>query len=251
MSMSLDKYLGRVMAVAGIADLARRQSVRDELEDHLLQKIEDLEKKGMIREDAVYQAIEDNGNPVIVGYKLRDWSFIDVRVKGTARGFIAIGPKAKGVIAIGGLAFGIIACGGLACGLFSFGGLALGLLLATGGCAAGGFSYGGLSIGLVAFGGASIGIIASGGTAIGLWVPGGGICLRYFTPQNVPKFLRIFDHMLSFNANSPQAARRFFSGTLIFNFLLWLPFFLLMILQGVMMFREHKRIRKISPADVY
>lgn len=251
MSLALNKYLDRVLAVASIENMDRRQAVRDELEDHLLEKIEQLEKKGMAREDAVYQAMEDNGNPLVVGYKLRDWSFVDVRLKGTARGVIAIGPKAKGIVALGGVAFGIIACGGFAVGLFSFGGFALGLLLATGGFALGGFAYGGLAIGLLAFGGVSIGVVASGGMAIGLWAPGGGRVIRYFNYDNVPKYLQVFDNMLSFKGGNRAASERFFTGTLIFNALLWAPFMLLMIFQGIMMGKETRRIKKISPADTY
>jgi len=45
--------------------------IRVELEDHLRQKIADLEESGLSCEDAVLQAIEDHGHPRTVGYGLR------------------------------------------------------------------------------------------------------------------------------------------------------------------------------------
>ena len=68
-------------------------AVRAELEDHLLEKVDELKHDGLERAEAILQAIEDHGNPVVVGYRLRKWSLIDVRTRGTARGVIAIGPR--------------------------------------------------------------------------------------------------------------------------------------------------------------
>jgi len=125
MSRALKKYLDRVMIYANRNEKDAAQ-IRAELEDHLLKKIDDLEAGGLSREDAVFGAIEDHGHPRTVGYGLRKrFSWVDVRTHGTARGFIAIGPKAIGVFAFGGTAFGLFAFGGVALGLVAFGGLAL------------------------------------------------------------------------------------------------------------------------------
>lgn len=53
----------------------------------------------------------------------------------TAKGIIAIGPRAVGIISIGGLSVGVISFGGLSLGVISLGGLALGLWAAIGGLA--------------------------------------------------------------------------------------------------------------------
>ena len=145
MSRALQKYLDRVMIYAN-RDEKDAAQIRAEQEDHLLKKIADLEADGLSREDAVFQAIEGHGHPRTVGYGLRKrFSWVDVRTHGTARGFIAIGPKAIGVFAFGGAAFGLFAFGGFALGLVAFGGLALAALLSFGGCyvAIIGFAYGG------------------------------------------------------------------------------------------------------------
>lgn len=79
-SRALERYLDRVMIYANRneADAAR---IRAELEDHLLQKIADLEAAGLSREDAVFQAIEDHGNPRAIGYGLRKrFSWISVHI---------------------------------------------------------------------------------------------------------------------------------------------------------------------------
>ena len=84
MSRALEKYLDRVMIYANRneADAAR---IRAEQEDYLLKKIADLEESGLPREDAVFQAIEEHGNPRTVGYSLRKgFALLDVRTQGTA-----------------------------------------------------------------------------------------------------------------------------------------------------------------------
>jgi hypothetical protein len=93
---------------------------------------------------------------------------LDVRTEGTARGFIAVGPKAVGVIALGGVAVGLFAFGGIALGAFAFGGLALAALLSCGGIS---LAPMGAALGLAVLGRIAIGMIACGGLAVGLWVP--------------------------------------------------------------------------------
>ena len=89
--------------------------------------------------------------------------------KKTARGWIAIGPKAIGGIAIGGFAGGIFAMGGFSISVVGASGFSLGLL-AFGGLAAGGFAFGGLSAGYAAVGGLAVGQYACGGAALGTYV---------------------------------------------------------------------------------
>ena len=65
----------------------------------------------------------------------------------TAKGIIAIGPKAIGVISFGGISVGIISFGGLSIGVLACGGLALALSTAIGGMAiAYDIAFGGLAI---------------------------------------------------------------------------------------------------------
>ena len=104
------------------------------------------------------------------------WPVIDVAVgpkdgklRGHAKGIIAVGDLATGGIAIGGIARGVVAVGGLSLGLFSLGGLPLGLIAATGGVAVGGFAAGGGGLGILATGGGALGVIAQGGGALGLF----------------------------------------------------------------------------------
>ena len=84
----------------------------------------------------------------------------------TARGWIAIGPRAVGGLAFGGMAAGGVAFGGLSFGLFSIGGLCAGLL-AWGGIAVGGLAVGGGAAGYVAIGGFAMGQHAFGGETFG------------------------------------------------------------------------------------
>jgi hypothetical protein len=92
----------------------------------------------------------------------------DVRQRGIARGWIAIGDVAFGVLlSIGGIAFGGIAIGGVALGGLTLGGLALG-----------GFSLGGLAVGYLAMGGLAVGIQgAVGGAAIAKEFAVGGLAI--------------------------------------------------------------------------
>jgi hypothetical protein len=143
--------------------------IRAELEDHLLQKITDLEAQGLPREDAIFQAIEDHGTARTVGYGLRKgFALLDVRTEGTARGFVAIGPRAVGVIAFGGVAVGLFAFGGFAIGAIAFGWLAVAALVSCGGIS---LAPMGAALGLAVLGRTAIGLVAGGGLAVGLWVP--------------------------------------------------------------------------------
>lgn len=235
MSRALQKYLDRVMIYAN-RDEKDAAQIRAEQEDHLLKKIADLEANGLSREDAVFQAIEDHGNPRTVGYGLRKrFAWVDVRTHGTARGFIAIGPKAVGVFAIGGAAFGFFAFGGLAVGLVGFGGLALAALLSFGGCSVAviGFAYGGCAFGLVAFGGFACGIIATGGGAIGLWVPAAGEAISYFSQETVPHYLQYFDAFLT-------SKRTGMVGMLVFYCIFFPMLFTTLICQE----KERRRIKR-------
>ncbi|MHC4620124.1 MAG: hypothetical protein ACYTEQ_20445, partial [Planctomycetota bacterium] len=168
MSRALKKYLDQVMAYAN----RKRQDaikIRTELEDHLLQKVAELETQGLPREDAVFQAIEDHGSARTVGYGLRKgFALLDVRTEGTARGFVAIGPRAVGVIAFGGVAVGLFAFGGFAIGAIAFGWLAVAALISCGGVS---LAPMGTALGLAALGRTAIGMVAGGGLAVGLWVP--------------------------------------------------------------------------------
>ncbi len=110
-------------------------AIRQELEDHLLQKVEDLAEDGLPREEAILKALRQHGPPRAIGYRLRSpFPWIDIRTQGTARGVIAIGPRAEGIFAFGGIAVGVFAFGVLAIGVFSFGGVSVGF------CSAGGLA---------------------------------------------------------------------------------------------------------------
>jgi hypothetical protein len=191
MSRALERYLDRVIAFSGLSG-DETSDIREEQKEHLLTKIEAYEGEGLPREDAVFQAIEDHGNPILVGYGLRKgFPLLDVRLRGTARGIIAIGPKAVGVVALGGAAFGVIAIGGLGVGLFSFSGFALSLLFAWGGFAFApvGVAYGGFAAGPIAAGGFAIGVTSWGAYAVGLWAYGGTV-FSAFDPSTIPPALK-------------------------------------------------------------
>ncbi|MCC7408291.1 MAG: hypothetical protein IT442_09475 [Phycisphaeraceae bacterium] len=204
MSRALEKYLDQVMIYANRKP-DDTPAIRAELRDHLLTKVEDLKAQGLPPEDAVFQAIEDAGHPRKVGYGLRPkFPWIDVRHQGTARGVIAIGPKAVGIIASGGAAFGVISFGGFSVGILSIGGFAAGLLLAWGGFAFVplGLAYGGFALGLLAVGGFAAGLIAAGGAAVGVWAVGGAVRSLYPIDQ-IPQLVKTIlafslDHQAAF-----------------------------------------------------
>jgi hypothetical protein len=248
MSAVMDRYLNRVLAVADLRDGAAEARVREELRDHLEQKAAALREEGLSEAEALLKAVEDHGNPVTIGYKLRPWRWVDVRTRGTARGFIAIGPRARGVIAIGGGAIGVFACGGCALGVFSFGGVALGALAAYGGVAMGALAFGGIALGLLAFGGMAFGVIAAGGAAAGVWVPGAGdVIASHFTWADAPQRWRAIGEWLSFNPNSVAERKEFFRMLGIVNWFTVGMIVLFSIAQSMTMARELKRLRGVDP----
>ncbi len=133
MSRALQKYLDHVMIYANRKE-EDAAKIRLELEDHLRQKITELEAQGVPSEDAVARAIKAHGTVRTVGYGLRKgFPLLDVRTEGTARGIVAIGSRAVGVIAFGNVAVGLFAFGNVAMGVLAFGAVALAGLLAVGG----------------------------------------------------------------------------------------------------------------------
>lgn len=234
MSLALERYLDRVMAVANIKNPQQASDVRAELSDHLQEKVADLESQGIPREDAVFRAVEEHGHPVTVGYGLRPrWSLVDVRSKGTARGIIAIGPRAVGVFAFGGVAIGVFACGGLAIGVVTFGGMCLAAMFAFAGIGIGTLAYGGFAVGLVANGGFAAGVVAFGGFSMGLLAQG-GMVLSYFTPDEAPKIMQSTLQFLM------EARRLFVLLPLIFTPLL----LILITISNLATYRENKRLRE-------
>ncbi|UCG47705.1 MAG: hypothetical protein JSU94_19745 [Phycisphaerales bacterium] len=172
MSRILEKYLDHVMVYA---DRDERDSaeIRAELKDHLLKKTADLESEGLSHEDAVFEAIEDHGRPKTVGYGLRKRRWIDVRTQGTARGFVAIGPRAVGTFAIGGLAVGVFSFGIAAIGVVSFSVVGIALLYCYGmtlAIAPAGLATGTAAVGLMAAGHWPCGLVAVGPHALGPYV---------------------------------------------------------------------------------
>ena len=247
MELALETYLNRVMIYANRSE-PEASAVRAELEDHLQKKIAVLMERGMTHSDAVFQAVEDHGAPQTVGYGLREaFPWLDVRHKGTAKGVIAIGPKAVGVVAIGGCAAGVFSLGGFAAGLFSLGGFSLALFLAFGGLALApvGIAYGGAALGLVAIGGFASGMIASGGVAMGMWVPGGGNVMSYYTQETVPQTLRILDDYLSFS--SIESQRGWWRANVIVNIVLYAFLFIGLAANAVLLSKETRRIREADP----
>jgi len=168
MNQLIEMYLDRVLALAELP-AGRAQDVRQELADHLYSDFEARTGKGEEAQAAALAAIKDMGSPRLVGSRLeRPFRWVDVRSQGTARGVIAIGPRAIGVFAFGGVAFGVVAIGGLAAGLLTFSGIGLGLI-AWGGVSFGLLTaLGGFAIGPVAWGGLVVGVIGIGGLAYGL-----------------------------------------------------------------------------------
>ena len=239
MKTLLDRYLDRVLVYANKPE-SETEAIRRELQDHLLQKIDDLAVAGLSRDEATLEALRQHGSPKVVGYGLRGpFPWIDIRSHGTARGFIAIGPKAVGISACGGVAMGVFACGGAAIGIFSAGGLGLGLLFVWAGLAIGGMASGGMALGLLAAGGLAIGLIAQGGLAVGAWIPKAGphgMALSYYNDNNAPSFLLQLNHGFQF----------LWSMERYIPFLV--PFYIAGVLAlGYLQYRESKRVE--SPDD--
>ena len=231
MSRALQKYLDHVMAYAN-----RKQEdavkIRAELEDHLLQKVAELETQGLPREDAIFQAIEDHGSARTVGYSLRKgFALLDVRTQGTARGFIAIGPRAVGIIAFGNVAVGLFAFGNFAFGALAFGALAIAGLLSLGGIS---LAPLGAAVGLAAVGRTAFGMIACGGLAIGLRVPWAIDGVSFLSGENGLQFLQHF---------------RTYEGTVsLIAITLWL-FLVFPVLNGLMCSIKRNEYLRIEKAD--
>ena len=189
MSRALQKYLNQVILYANRKE-EESVRIRTELEDHLRQKIADLAAQGLPREDAVFQAIEDHGTARTVGYRLRKgFALFDVRTEGTARGFVAIGPRAVGIIAFGNVAVGLFAFGNLALGALAFGALTIGVFLSIGGIS---LAPLGAAVGLAAVGQGAFGMIACGGLAVGLQVPWAIDGVSLLSGENGLQFLQHF-----------------------------------------------------------
>lgn len=191
MNKIIHLYLDRVLAQAELPP-ERAAEVRAELEDHLRSSYETRIERGQTEEEAAWAAIREMGHPVRVGRRIaRPFSWIDIRSNGTAKGVIAIGPRAVGVFAFGGIAVGGVAVGGISVGVISLGGLGLGIL-AWAGLSLGVFACGGLSVGLLAAGGLAVGAVAAGSEAYGLTVLGMGrhaIAHAYYAADQVPAWL--------------------------------------------------------------
>jgi hypothetical protein len=239
MKSILDRYLDRVLIYANKPEV-ESASVRQELRDHLLQKIDDLLAGGMPREEATLEALRQHGSPKIIGYKLRGpFPWVDIRSEGTARGVIAIGPRAVGIFAFGGVAVGVFAGGTFAVGIFSAGFLAVGLIWAWAFLGIGGITTAFIAIGVVAAGMGAIGLVAGGGAALGAWVPNGDPAsglFSHYTAQNVPSYLKALEPVLK--------DCTFFGRHAITVFL---PAYLVVILAlGYLKYREGKRVASID-----
>jgi len=231
MSRALQKYLDQVMLYANRKE-KEAVKIRAELEDHLRQKTADLAAQGLPREDAVFQAIEDHGTARTVGYSLRKgFVLLDVRTEGTARGFIAIGPRAVGIIAFGNVAVGLFAFGNFAFGVLAFGVLAIAGLVSLGGIS---LAPLGAAVGLAAVGRTAFGMIACGGLAIGLRVPWAIDGVSFLSGENGLQFLQHF---------------RTYEGTVaLIAITLWL-FLIFPIMNGIMCSLKKDEYRRIEKAD--
>ena len=238
MKSILDRYIDRVLLVANKTG-PEAESIRRELRDHLAQKTDDLVAAGAPRDEALLEALRQHGSPRDIGYRLRGaFPWIDVRCRGTARGVIAIGPKAVGIVAFGGFATGVVAIGGVACGLISMGGFALGLLFAFAGFGVGGVVFGGFTAGIVAAGGYVAALVAVGGQGCALWVPwlvhgsSSGDLTSYYTAANVPQYLKSLARLMAI----PEALDRYPQ-------IVWPVYGLAVFFLTWIQTRERKRIR--------
>ncbi|MHC4878306.1 MAG: hypothetical protein ACYTGL_17790 [Planctomycetota bacterium] len=241
MSQAVETYLDRVMQCAAISDPTAAERLCAEQRDHLEEKIDRLKQQGVPAEDAVFQAIDEHGDPVTVGYGLRPrLPLIDVRARGTARGIIAIGPKAVGVFAFGGMACGVFAFGGLACGVFTVGGLTAALLFSWAGMAIVplGVAYAGFAAAPVAIGGFAAGLVAAGGFAAGMYAIG-GMSASHYTADTAP------DWMTSAAAMTPHVVE-----SLAFHVTCAVLMIALLTFSNLASFRELRRVQKISPRSV-
>lgn len=171
MNRFVQKYLDQIVFYADRSENEASQ-IRAEIEDHLSSRMAELQQQGYSEQDAAFAAIEAHGHPRTVGYGLRQHRWIDIRTQGTARGFIAIGPKAVGTIALGGVAIGVFACGLVGIGVVSLSAIGIALLWCFGAAIAiapFGVAYGGIAMGLAAAGVWSCGVVTVGYESLGLY----------------------------------------------------------------------------------
>ncbi len=235
MSEILESYLDRVMVYANRPE-REAADLRSELRDHLLKKIDDLQEQNLSAPDAIYRAVNAHGHPRVVGYGLRKgFPLVDIRTHGTARGVIAIGPKAVGVFAMGGVAVGVFACGGFAVGAVAMGGFSAALVFAFCGVGVATIAYGGMVAGVLATGGLAVGIVAMGGFAMGLFAEGGRAISVYDT-QSAPAFMKSL-------LGVPRTQAYWACVTLVF-----IPAVLVMsVLTNILSARERRRIQAADP----
>ena len=231
MSRALQKYLDHVMIYANRKE-EDAAKIRLELEDHLRQKMTELEAQGAASEDAVARAIKAHGTVRTVGYGLRKgFPLLDVRTEGTARGIVAIGPRAVGVLAFGNVAVGLFAFGNISLGLVAFGAVALAGLVSVGGAS---LAPLGAAVGLAAVGRVACGMIAGGGLAVGLWVPWALDHVSFLSDSNGLRFLQQFQ-------TSAGNVAAFITALWIF---MVFPF-----LRGIMCSIKRDEYRRIKKAD--
>ena len=173
MSEAIETYVNKVLTYADPLP-KDRDAVEHEVRDHLYTKVERLVQDGVPLEDAVYRAVRDYGPARRAGYgRRRPDRLLDIRIEGTARGVVAIGPRAVGVVAMGGLTCGVVSFGAVSVGVIGFGALTLGLVAACGAVAASPLlATGAAAVGLIAVGQSAVGAIAFGNTAMGLVAEG-------------------------------------------------------------------------------
>ena len=197
----IEIYLDQVLSYAGLAPNDAAEA-RHELADHLLSRVDDLEEQGATRDDAAFRAIYEHGQPIDVGYGLRPrCPWVDVRLRGTARGVLAVGPRAVGIFSCGIISSGIVSCGVVSFGVLSAGLVTFALALGLGAISIGTISVGLNAFGLVAAGLNSAGVLCAGINSIGIWVFQGRNALSYFDEKSVPSWLQNLGHMISWNSS--------------------------------------------------
>lgn len=235
MSRALEKYLDHVMIYANRKpDDATK--IRLELEDHLRQKITELEGQGLPSEDAVSRAIKDQGSARTIGYGLRKGvAVLDIRTEGTARGIVAVGPRAVGVIAFGNVAVGLFAFGHICLGFIAFGAVAL-----AGSVAVGGISLAplGAALGLAAVGRVACGIIAGGGLAVGLSIPWAVDRVSFLSGDDG---FQLLQHFRTSIGNG--------KGDLVILVLTFWIFMVFPLMNGIMCSIQRDEYRRIKKAD--
>lgn len=236
----IEIYLDQVMNYAGLPPQESDQA-RNELADHLLSRVDELEAEGSTRDDAAFRAISEHGHPVRVGYSLRpSRRWVDVRMRGTARGVFAVGPRAVGVFSVGIISSGIVSCGVVSFGLISVGVISFALILGMGAISIGSISLGINALGLLAAGINTAGVLAGGVNSMGLWVFEGTNTLSYFTDTTVPSWLRDLGFMIGF---SPWET--------VLSLMPFLLLFACVIAASIgFAFREYKRLQN-SPAWLF